>query len=385
MKARGNASFNAPRYKKSYTLRLEEETGLSGMPKGREWVLLAHYYDDTHLRDYLTFDMARVLDMAYVPEGEFVNLYIEGEFQGIYFLCQKIEISPEKVAVTNLEQQTLEKMPKEALARYPYAREGTRGGQEVIVEKGYAAGDDSFDITGGYLLELEWLKDRYNEEKSGFTSDANQCVVIKSPEYATSNEVSYIKNRYQELEDAIGRSIAEGSDEYLAYMDLDSFVKKYLVEEVSKNMDANLSSQYIYKDSDAIDSKFYAGPVWDYDRAYDNKVGDVNNRGAAMFWVNQGSAGFDFWKKLYETKVFQKRVQEIYSEKLSPVLTDYADNKLWEWETQIHDSIIADMFRYRSEYEEEMDEEVRLSAEMRALTGFIGERKAFLDNQWITK
>lgn len=383
IKARGNASFHAPKYKKSYTIKLAEEAELSGLPKGGEWVLLAHYYDDTHLRDYLTFDMARTLNMAYVPEGKLVNLYIEDEFQGIYFLCEKIEITPGKIAITNLEQETWEKIPAGALAKYPYAREGMRGGQNVVVEKGFAAGGDSSDITGGYLLELEWLKDRYDEEKSGFTSDANQCVVIKSPEYATGSQVSYIKERYQLLEDSIKRSAETDSDEFLTYLDLDSFVSKYLVEEVSKNMDANMSSQYLYKDRDTVDSRFYAGPPWDYDRAYDNKVGDVNNRGAAMFWVNKGSAGFDFWKNLYNTGVFRKRVREVYEEKISSKLSEYADKKLWEWEAEVHDSIVADMFRYRSEYQEKMDEEERLSKEMEALAEFIRERKVFLDGEWV--
>lgn len=384
IKARGNASFYAPKYKKSYTINLNEAADLLGMSGGREWVLLAHYYDDTHLREYLTFDMARRLEMPYVPEGELINLYIDGDFQGIYFLGEKIGISPEKINITDLESLTLERIPQSALKKYPYAREGIRGGQNVVVEKGYVAHERRLDITGGYLLELEWLKDRYNEEQSGFTSDANQCVVIKSPKHATSAQVTYIKNRYQKFEDALRKSKENGTKEYLEYIDLESFVNKYLVEEVSKNMDANMSSQYLYKDVDTIDEKFYAGPVWDYDRAYDNKVGDVNNRGADMFWVNQGSAGFPFWKNLYEEETFRKRVQEVYRDKVSEALAEYADEKLWEWEEKIHASVVADMFRYQSEYEEKLDEEVRLAQEMQALADFIRKRKVFLDKEWIT-
>ena len=65
-------------------------------------------------------------------------------------------------------------------------------------------------------------------------------------------------------------------------------------------------------------------------------------------------------------------------------MREYADEKLPEWESEIHDSVIADMFRYQSEYEEKMDGEARLSREMQALTEFIRERKAFLDREWIT-
>lgn len=382
IKARGNASFLAPRYKKSYTIELEEAIEMCDMSEGKEWLLLAHYYDDTHLRDYMTFDLARQLGMNYVPDGKFVNLYVNGDFQGIYFLCEKIGISSERLNIRNLEEINQEKLPNEVLKEYPYAMDGIRGGQNVIIEKGYIANDATTDITGGYLLELEWVKERYDEENSGFTSANNQSVVIKSPKYATYGQVSYIKSRYQLFEDALDKSIETGTEEYLQYIDLDSFVNKYLIEEISKNMDANFSSQFLYKDSDLTDGKFYAGPVWDYDRAYENKVDDEDNKGADKFWVNEGRLGFSFWKKLYSTSIFNERAKEIYNMKAAPVLQQYLDTDIWSWEREIHDSIIADMFRYRGEYEIEMNEEERLSQEMNHLVEFLSERKVFLDTEW---
>lgn len=379
--ARGNASFSAPRYKKSYTVDLNEADSIENMAVSSKWVLLAHYYDDTHLRDYLTFDIARLLEMQYVPNGKFINLYIDGEFQGLYFLCEKIEIATDKINIRNLEQITEKKSPGQAIKEFPYSIEGIRGGENIDVEKGYMVDDVASDISGGYLLEIEWLTDRYNEENSGFVSDKNQKVIIKSPQYASYSEVEYIKNRYQEFEDALNRSISNDTDEYIEYIELQSFVNKYLIEEVSKNMDANFSSQYLYKDSDEKDARFYAGPVWDYDRAYDNKVSE-ENRGADIFWVNQAKAGTDFWQRLWNAPRFSECVKETYREKLSPILNLYSKEKIWEWEEEIHNSIIADMYRYRDEYDEKMDEEKRLLREMEMLSQFIEERKIFLDKEW---
>lgn len=382
IKARGNASFHSPKLKKSYTVELKEKTSLLQMAESRKWLLLAHYFDDTHLLDHMTFDMARQLGMAYVPEGKWVNLYVDGNFQGIYYLCERIEIGAQKVNVRDMEELQQKRSPDQAIREFPYMVEGEKGGQEMTLEKGFLVDDFFSDITGGYLLELEYHKERYDEEPSGFVSEGKQLVVVASPKYATQSQVSYIKNRYQEFEDALERSNENDTDEFLDYMDLDSFVQKYLIEEVSKNMDANFSSQYLYKDTDTVDGKFYAGPVWDYDRGYDNKVDDLNNRGADKFWANQAAVGTEFWKKLYENPIFQNRVKEIYREKLSPVLNEYADTRIWEWGDRIQASVAADMFLYQDQYEEKMDEQKRLSEEMETLAQFIRERKVFLDSEW---
>lgn len=381
IKARGNASFTVPKYKKSYTVEFDEKIGLCDMNSSEKWLLLAHYYDDTHIRDKLTFEFARELGMQYIPEGEFINLYVNGDFQGIYFLCEKIEIAAEKINITDMEDLMEEKAPGLAMREFPYTVEKEMSEQIIVVEKGYMVNDVISDITGGYLLELEYLQERYDEESSGFISDFGQNVVIKSPKYATVNQVAYIKDYYQQFEEAVRRSNEEKTDEFLEFVDLESFVNKYLVEEVSKNMDANFSSQYIYKDSDLIDGRFYAGPVWDYDRAYDNKVSDVN-KGAKRFWANGSQFGTYFWGELYENPFFFEAVKKTYMEKISPILSEYADETIWLWEEQIHDSVIADMYRYKEEYDVPMNEEERLLTEMEALSVFLKERKEFLDKEW---
>ena len=110
------------------------------------------------------------------------------------------------------------------------------------------------DITGGYLVEFE-LDERWPDEESGFVTEEGQPAVIQSPKHTTVSEVNYIAGLFQRLEDSLLDT--DSSDiQYQEYIDMESFVKKYLVEELSKNIDANKTSQYFYKYPDSISSKF---------------------------------------------------------------------------------------------------------------------------------
>ena len=383
VKARGNASFNAPLEKKSYNIKLESNQNMvTGAEEGKEWVLLAHYYDDTHFRDMLTFDLAKNIGMKYVPAGMPVNVYMAGDFQGIYFLCEKIGIGENRIDIVDLEEKNEEKWTKRTLQKYPYALEGVIGGENRVIEKGIRSLGSIEDVSGGYLLELEYLDERFEEESSGFVTKRNLNVVIKSPQYATKDEVTYIRDYFQLFEEAVTADIENGTRTSMEYFDLDSFVQKYLVEEVSKNADANYSSQYIYKDSDAVDGKFYAGPVWDYDRTYDNKVSE-ENRGSEMFWVKEGRLGFDFWQRLYLVPGFEERVRDIYKARVSDTLSQYINQNIEDWSNRILDSVVADMIRYGYIYEDGLTPEERFNNEVSALRDFIEMRKSFLDREWI--
>lgn len=110
-------------------------------------------------------------------------------------------------------------------------------------KKGYDFAVTPPDVTGGYLLELE-MSDRYGLEPSGFITNRRQCVVIKNPKYANYEEVSYIANRFQDLEDAV-RS-PDGISQYTGvsyqdYLDLPSFAAKYILEEYLDNADASFT------------------------------------------------------------------------------------------------------------------------------------------------
>ena len=119
------------------------------------------------------------------------------------------------------------------------------------------------NITGGYLLEYD-LPDRYVKEVSGFVTSRNQTIVVKAPEYASEAQVKYISALYQDFEDAVfsANGYNAKGKHYTEYIDVASFAKMYVFQEYVKNLDAGLTSFYIYKDKDS--DVFVAAPVWDF-------------------------------------------------------------------------------------------------------------------------
>lgn len=163
LKARGNATFQYP--KKSYQIKLEDKTDLLGMGKARTWILLAGYSDYSLLRNRLTFDLAWAAGLAYTPEGQHVDLYIDGDYRGSYLLCEKVEVDEARVDVFDLEKAT-EEANDQPLPEY--RSYGTKKSKENT-EKGFHIPNDPPDITGGYLLELDYPM-RYGPEASGFVT-----------------------------------------------------------------------------------------------------------------------------------------------------------------------------------------------------------------------
>jgi len=144
------------------------------------------------------------------------------------------------------------------------------------------------DITGGYIIELE-LQERYFEEVSGFVSDYGQTVTLASPQYASREQVEYIKDYYQQFEDAVMGKDGYNSlgKHYSEYVDMDSVVKMHLIQEYAKNLDAAVTSFYFYKDTGG---KLVAAPIWDMDsgfgRFFERYGTDFNN--PEGLWVSGG-------------------------------------------------------------------------------------------------
>ena len=107
---------------------------------------------------------------------------------------------------------------------------------------------------------------RYSGEASGFILESGAYMVAKSPAYLSEAQYQYISSYVQECENVMRESVRLDDYQALsAYIGIPSFVGKYLVEEVSKNIDCSSTSQYFYKDQDGL---LHAGPVWDSDWAY---------------------------------------------------------------------------------------------------------------------
>lgn len=241
-------------------------------------------------------------------------MYINGNFVGNYLLSEKVEIGKNRVNIRNLEKEVVSLNKNCNLADTDFFME-QQG--RLFSTKGYHIEKEPEDISGGYLLELE-TSDRYGLEASGFLTSRMQPVVFASPKYASYNQVSYIAGLYQDFEDAVFS--ADGSNPYTGkmyyeYIDVDSFARKYLLEELVKNLDASFTSQYIYKYDDSISSKFYAGPCWDYDKsiaASGITEDGINLNDPKGLYAAVQEKESDIWYALYQHKDFRKTVAAIF-------------------------------------------------------------------------
>ena len=269
IKARGNSTFTYAE-KKAYQIKLGTASDLLGnQEQVKTWVLLAGYFDATQMHDKLIKDLAAELGMAYTASCDWVNLYYDGEYRGVYLLSEKNSVGTAGVAITDMEA-AYKKLNSKYGTNMKTATATNAYGQEYqyttnLIESA------NMDITGGYLIELN--NDQW-DEASGFETSQGVAFNVKSPEWCSNEAMKYISEYYQEFENAVyatdetgaytGYNAATGKYFY-EYVDMDSLVKVFLLQELGLNCDGFISSVYFYKDVDGI---MFAGPVWDQDMIF---------------------------------------------------------------------------------------------------------------------
>ncbi len=395
IKGRGNSTFAYP--KKPYQIKLAESTDLYGMGKARTWVLLANYEDNSLLRNKIAFALAQAVGMDYTSKCQAVDLYINNDYLGAYLLCEKVEIGDARIDIANLEKATEEANEKPLEKYRPYGMDKQFTGRS----KGFQIPNNPEDITGGYLLELE-KPHRYEPEVSGFKTRKGLPVVIKEPGYVSKAQADYISSIIQAFENAIfsrdGIDPA-GGKHYTELADMDSLVKKYILEEVSKNFDANRTSFFLYKPADNQNTRFFAGPAWDYDIAFGNFE---NERAKSLklpagFSANRDRGMTYYWlPALYGHEDFYERVVQIYQESFVPAIQVLLGiNKdpagmlfsLDEYAAEMEGSAAMNFSRWRLNNPSKSGAKTGKDypENIAYLKNFLGGRMAYLNENWVQK
>lgn len=263
LKARGNSTFTYAA-KKSYQMKLETASNLLQNGENvKTWVLLANYFDATLMHDKLFKDMAAALGMPYTASCDWVNLYYDGEYRGVYLLSEKNAVKDTGINITDLEAAYKDQNPEYGTNMTTATGTNAYGGSYT-----YTTGlTDPTDITGGYLLELNHDAP---DEVNGFVTKKGKGVNVKSPEWCGDAAMEYISEYYQAFENAVYAmdengnytGINDDGKHYYEYVDRDSLVKIFLLQELALSPDGFISSLYFYKDANGI---MYAGPIWDQD------------------------------------------------------------------------------------------------------------------------
>ena len=230
IRERGNYSRTFP--KKPYRFKFDTKQHVLDAPaKAKKWTLINNYGDKTLMRNLLAFDLSRRMGMPYTPYGRAVDVLLNGEYKGCYQLCDQVGVHKQRVSITEM---TREDVSGEAL-------------------------------TGGYFFEIDAYAD---QEKSMFYSSGGNPVTIKSPDEdsITTVQFNYLKNYFNRMESS-----------WKNYLDLNTFLRHFLVGELSGNTDTYWSV-FMYKERG--DAMVYTGPVWDFDLAFenDNRTYPVNSK-----------------------------------------------------------------------------------------------------------
>ena len=331
IKGRGNSTWNGA--KKPYNIKLNKKADLFGMGKSKKWCLLANASDATLMRNHISYWFAKSIGVDVTSDVVPVALYIDGNFMGAYSVTEKVEIGENRVDITDLEKLT-EAVNEKELDQY------SLGGDQRTLEKGtyqyVNIPNNPEDISGGYLLELEKVY-RYINEDSGFISNRGQAIVMKSPEEASKAQVEYMRDYYQQFEDALysydGYN-AEGKY-YTDYLDAESVARMYIAEEFTQNFDGCSSSFFLYKDVDGI---ITAGPAWDFDLTFSNnsRMNELINKTTPIgdptslyiqncFIDNYDESHKAFLAQLFTHEDFQLTVQRIWNETVNALYPQFVE------------------------------------------------------------
>lgn len=258
IKGRGNTTWTMP--KKPYKIKFDKKTSLLGEPADKAWVLLANYADKTALRNETAFFMGRMSRLDYTSRTHFVELILNGVYNGTYQLGEQLKIASHRVNV----------------------------------------GDD------GFLMEVDARAD--GEDVTFKVNHINAPINIKDPELRVGDEsYNYVVRYLQRIDSVLfSDSFRDAEKGYRAYLDEESFVDWYVINEIAKNNDACFfSSCYMNLERG---KKLKMGPLWDFDIAF----GNVNYNGCDNpegFWIKAVA----WYTRLFEDPHFVAKVKERFA------------------------------------------------------------------------
>ena len=265
IKGRGNSTWwqGGVWGKKPYQIKFDDKTKVLNIPKDKKWVLLAELSDKSLIRNKISREMGDISRFDYVPKAEYVELFINDQHAGTYLIGQKVEESKNRVNI----------------------------------------GDK------GYLIEIDQTN-RIDEDDVYFTTDGwskfpSNLFNIKEPSLElNSSEYNLIKNHIIDFEEALfGDNFTDADLGYRAFIDLDSFIDWYLINEICKNQDAATYSSIYFNYIPG--EKIKMGPLWDFDLAYGN-VDYSNATYPEGFHIKSNP----WYKRMFEDPYFNSLVKD---------------------------------------------------------------------------
>ncbi|OAV43783.1 CotH kinase family protein [Lewinella sp. 4G2] len=344
----------------------DRQVSLLGFPKEEDWILHGPYSDKSLIRNALTYHLAGQF-MAWAPRVRMVEVIIDGDYRGVYLFTERIKRDKNRIDIAKLSEDE-------------------------------NAGDD---LTGGYIIKIDKPTGEAGDKPFFFTSDFRAGTMRQwaitylyhypKPDDITAEQRTYIQGFMADFEGALaGDDFLEPISGYKPFVDLQSFVDFFIVNELTRNVDGYRISTYLYKDKDSNDARLKMGSVWDFNIALGNAnyCQGANTAGWAIDFnivcdYDQRQVPF-WWKRMLEDPAFVTLLQERWTElrrshlsngqvfgtidSLTAEMTDAVDRNFERWPVLEGKYVWPNAFQGRT-----------YASEVAYLEGWLTERLAWLD------
>ncbi len=369
MKISGRGNYTWTLDKKPYKINLDKKKNLCGMGEAKKWALVANHYDRSLLRNTTAMEIAQGFDnLAFTPDSVPVDVYLNGAYQGAYTLMERVNIGTNRVEIDELKDNNT------------------------------GANNTGINVTGGYLLEWDFRE----SGDHNFQVGGSGWVAINEPEDEddgtgiTSAQINYISDFVNDADVALFSSnFTSTTSGWRKYIDEKSLVDFYIVQELTKNLDANLyTSVYMYKKRDTVvngvtvPGKLYFGPVWDFDTS----MGDAlypGNQGVSTGWylrdqndnIEAKQTTETWFNRLFDDPAFVALVEKRWNEEYTQMVA--SDTFIANQSTLITNSANANFAKWNVN---ERLEDVQVikgswSAEVSSLRTWLKQRIAWMEGE----
>lgn len=268
IKGRGNYTWKGFD-KKPYRLKLTDKQPLLGMTKSKHFALLAHADDSKgFMRNAIGFELARLIGMTWTPMAKPVEVVLNGDYIGLYFLTETIRVDKDRVNI--VEQEDDETDPSK--------------------------------ITGGWLVEI----DNYNEDPHVTIKEGGEhtmWITYKTPEVLSSAQEDFLTNEMRRIDQLVYGD--KNSDKLWEVLDIDALARFYIVQELTDNYESFHGSCYLYREM-GDGEKWKFGPAWDFGSAF--------NRDKSQY-LFEGDVWHNHWiPEICKFPAFQNYIKSIWDE-----------------------------------------------------------------------
>ena len=281
---RGSSSQMFP--KKSYGFEtlsadlLEANVSLLEMPEENDWILYAPYTDKSMIRDVLSYTLYSSLG-SYSPRCRYVELVLNGSYEGVYVLMEKIKRDKGRVDIAKLT--TLDN-----------TGENLTGGYIIKIDKTTGSGGGGWNSYYPNIVGRTYYQ--YDYPKQDEITDAQR---------------TYLQSWVYGMENALYLGKFSGTGSYHEFLNDSSCIDFMILNELAKNVDGYRLSSYLYKDKNKL---MKAGPIWDFNLTYGNA--DYYNGWIPTGFQYQADLGGDgwqnpfWWNKLMSDQAYVKSLKK---------------------------------------------------------------------------